>query len=504
MRSSLFSVVRTPRYLASLALAGVLAAPLEASAANIQMVNGTGPASLFSNPGIWIGGVVPGAADTALAPNQAQVLFDPAAPSMVGAISGNQLKLTLQRDLHVGSLWLREATLSDKGFDVTVDGELNNGLATATPFNGNGMTLVREGGNMQLGSLRLQRAVGAGAFRPGDTINGSYVTSIAFGTCPEISVTQDPVHYADNLSEGLSFDQAGAALTLAVGAGGSPKCKITLNWDSSLSGAIDWTFRFRGDRVAQLTSYHDNGQIVIGALPAGETFTVADNIFYDAATDYTYVGFHVDTDGDGVPNGDDNCESVPNAGQEDADSDGVGDACTPGCVTLQRGVAGDVMDTEICEFYGNWAPGSYPGVQSGTSTGSGVHRVLLGFDLGLVPEAAEVTSATVTLQEQWNDSASTVRAHEFLEPWDEATASWVTVDFDDFDGSVLDSFAVGGPGTRELDITGLVADWHAGTTPNNGILLEEDVNGAAGHRAFSTGESSNVASRPSLTVCYDF
>ena len=40
----------------------------------------------------------------------------------------------------------------------------------------------------------------------------------------------------------------------------------------------------------------------------------------------------IDTDGDGVPDRDDNCDAIANADQADGDGDGVGDACD-GCVT---------------------------------------------------------------------------------------------------------------------------------------------------------------------------
>lgn len=90
-----------------------------------------------------------------------------------------------------------------------------------------------------------------------------------------------------------------------------------------------------------------------------------------------------DSDGDGVPDGTDNCPNVPNPTQADSDGDGIADACESRAPIAVGGITGLLDET--------------PARQERTAErGAGAPAVVLGLGAGLVLAAAQRKARRIT------------------------------------------------------------------------------------------------------------
>lgn len=166
----------------------------------------------------------------------------------------------------------------------------------------------------------------------------------------------------------------------------------------------------------------------------------------------------------------------------------------PTCVTIKRGVLGDVKDTFIPGDYYNYAPGNEVNMYSGVSAGGNINRVLVNFDLSSIPQYATISSATFHIYKSWSADNATVNLYRVTSDWQEATASLSTPLT--FDPVAVGSFSGGDVGFKSVDLKNVVQGWKNGS-PQRGIVLDEQP--IQSHHYFSS-ESGSLA--PSLDVCY--
>ncbi|WP_437501363.1 DNRLRE domain-containing protein [Sorangium sp. So ce1099] len=210
-----------------------------------------------------------------------------------------------------------------------------------------------------------------------------------------------------------------------------------------------------------------------------------------------------DVDWDGVVDAQDNCPAAENPSQVDGDGDGLGDACDPQCVTIRRGLGGDVADATLWQASPTWNDGASTTLTTGTGTG-GVRRSLLRFDLAGIPASAQIASATLAIYQTYKIDSSAVHVHRVTAPWSESAVTWGNAGGGgQFDPAVEASFTTGGPGGttgfRNVDVTALAQAWASGKLGNHGVLLEE---AAVTRSTLRSSESASAAERPALTVCY--
>ncbi|WP_081865631.1 SdrD B-like domain-containing protein [Chondromyces apiculatus] len=168
-----------------------------------------------------------------------------------------------------------------------------------------------------------------------------------------------------------------------------------------------------------------------------------------------------------------------------------------GCVTIKRGVRGNVYDTFIWDVSPGHNEGTYVESFTGTGSGGGEKRALFGFDVSPIPARSVVSSAKFYAMISSN-YAQPVRAHQVLAPWQELEVTWANLGA--IDPTVAGSFISGGWSKWvNIDLTPVVQSWVNGDAAANGILLEE---GTSSSTSYKTSDHTNLSYRPYLEVCY--
>lgn len=173
------------------------------------------------------------------------------------------------------------------------------------------------------------------------------------------------------------------------------------------------------------------------------------------------------------------------------------------CVTVLRGVSGDVKDARIA----SGSPDRNYGDLGTTGAGkvAGKERLsLFQFDLSGVPAQAKVVRARLKLHSA-SMSEAPFTVHRVAAAWKEQEVTWNSLE------DAVDEKAETTLWTRAdrakvavADITPLVREWVLGTLPNNGIALRSDCDGgplALG--TFFSSEALSAADRPRLEVCFE-
>lgn len=166
----------------------------------------------------------------------------------------------------------------------------------------------------------------------------------------------------------------------------------------------------------------------------------------------------------------------------------------PTCVTIQRGVLGNVEDTHIASDKPtkNW------GTSQSLAVGSvppGQRQALVKWDLSAIPSCATIVSATAKFDVLLHGGAP-MSLHRIAAGWSEPTVTQQLFGRR-YEREV--SIPLPAAATPSADVTTLVQAWVDGTLPNHGVLIDQDP---GAQTVLHSSESTSVARRPRLEVCY--
>jgi hypothetical protein len=174
------------------------------------------------------------------------------------------------------------------------------------------------------------------------------------------------------------------------------------------------------------------------------------------------------------------------------------------CVTIQRGTFGAVEDTTLIPSvtYPGW------GAEQVKIYAGCCNEALLKFDVSSLPTNATVTSATLGLHStDWIYNA-TLFARYSVAAWAEGTATFDSFNQQAYSQTMGSMVASTPTAAQTMALTpATVQSWINGSLANNGMVLEAMMSAAPDYSywqqgAFDSSDSSTVADRPSLTICY--
>ncbi|MDH3268233.1 MAG: DNRLRE domain-containing protein [Ignavibacteria bacterium] len=119
-----------------------------------------------------------------------------------------------------------------------------------------------------------------------------------------------------------------------------------------------------------------------------------------------------------------------------------------------------------------------------------------------IPAGATIDYATFYIYSK-APKGNTTYGHNITADWQECVVTWNSFNYS-FDPTVVDQFDNSTVGWKSLDITSLVAGWVAGTLPNYGVLIKDNLTDVGYIFERSLYDSRETANAPYIELCYTY
>ena len=203
-------------------------------------------------------------------------------------------------------------------------------------------------------------SVSVGALDPGgNTVSGSLAGNCVPGDCNGISAGDTQDSFKFTVPAGQQITSLTVTTSNVVGPAGFT---ATTSLRSPTITVIPTTFLSLGGTTANLVaSPIGAGEYSISVFGQGASAAGAFSLNWSVAITVAPIVVNDDADNDGVPDGEDNCPTVPNPDQTDSNGDGFGDACIDPTAIISDGAHVDPTATI----------GAFSTVKKGASVGAG-------------------------------------------------------------------------------------------------------------------------------------